>query len=97
MIVSAQKSADELLAALAGLQRLFLVGCAACASVCKAGGEEEVFRLQEWLQESGREVTGSMIVDEACHLLRAARDLRQHRSQVEEADALLVLACGSGV
>jgi len=97
MIISEQKSPEELLTALAGLQRLFLVGCAACATVCKAGGEEEVFRLQEWLQEQGREVTGSMIVDEACHILRSARDLRHHRSQVEAAEALLVLACGAGI
>jgi ferredoxin len=97
MIISEQKSPEELLAALDGLQRLFLVGCAACATVCKAGGEEEIFRLQEWLQEQGREVTGSMIVDEACHILRSARDLRQHRGEVAAADALLVLACGAGI
>lgn len=97
MIISEQKSPEELLAALDGLQRLFLVGCGACATVCKAGGEEEIFRLQEWLQEQGREVTGSMIVDEACHILRSGRDLRQHRAEVAAADALLVLSCGAGI
>lgn len=86
-----------MLQALEGRRRIFLVGCAACATACKAGGEEEVFRMQEALAASGREVTGSMVIDEACHMLRAARDLREHQSQVEEADALLVLACGAGV
>jgi hypothetical protein len=43
------------------------------------------------------EVTGSVVIDEACHIMRAERDLRQHRSQVEEAEALLVLACGAGI
>ena len=97
MIVSAQKSREELLAALDGVSRLFLVGCAACATVCKAGGEEEVFAMQEWLQEAGYEITGSVIIDEACHILRSRRDLRQRRPQVEEAEALLILACGAGV
>lgn len=97
MIISEQKSREELLAALEGQQRLFLVGCAACATACKAGGEDEVFRLQEWLQSIGREVTGSVVIDEACHIMRAGRDLRQHRLQVEEADALVVLACGAGI
>ncbi len=97
MIISEQKPKEELLQALEGSNRVFLVGCAACATVCKAGGEEEVFRLQEWLGTVGREVTGSMIIDEACHIMRAGRDLRAHRLQVEEADAVLVLACGAGI
>lgn len=97
MIISERKSLAELDKALTGQQKLFLVGCAACATACKSGGEEQLFQMQEWLLESGREVTGSMVIDEACHIPRAARDLRHHRSAVGEADALLVLACGSGV
>jgi len=97
MIISEQKSKEELLLALDGCERLFLVGCAACATACKSGGEEEVFRMQEWLTSLGREVTGSLIIEEACHIMRAGRDLRQHRLAVEEADLLLVLACGAGI
>lgn len=97
MIISAQKSKEELLQALEGKTRLFLVGCAACATACKSGGEEEVFRMQEWLTSIGREVTGSVVIDEACHIMRAGRDLRQYRLQVEDAEALLVLACGAGI
>jgi ferredoxin len=97
MIISEQKSKDELLATLDGKDRLFLVGCAACATACKAGGEEEVFRMQEWLTASGREVTGSVVIDEACHIMRVARDLRHHAAAVAEADALLVLTCGAGI
>ncbi len=41
-------------------------------------------------------VTGSMILNEACHIMRAARELRRFHGQVEEADVLLVLACGAG-
>jgi ferredoxin len=97
MIISEQKSRAELLETLAGKSRLFLIGCAACATACKAGGEEEVFRMQEWLQGEGKEITGSMIIDEACHIMRAGRDLRQHRAAVGDAEALVVLACGAGV
>lgn len=97
MIISAQKKRDELLQVLEGKGRIFIIGCGACATACKAGGEEEVFAAQEWLQASGREVTGWVIIDEACHILRAGQLLRQHRAQVDEADALLVLACGAGV
>jgi ferredoxin len=97
MIISEQKSKEELRQVLEGKTRLFLVGCAACATACKAGGEEEVFRMQEWLASIGKEITGSVIIDEACHIMRSGRDLRQNRAQVEEAEALLVLACGAGI
>jgi ferredoxin len=97
MIISEAKPITELQEALAPFGKLFLVGCAACATACKAGGEEEVFRFQEWLAGAGKETTGSVVIDEACHLMRAARDLRQHAAAVAAADVLVVLACGSGV
>ncbi len=97
MIISKQKPLPEILAALEGCGRVFLIGCAKCATVCKSGGEEEVFLMQERLASSGKAITGSIIIDEACHMLRAGRDLRGKKEMVEEADALLVLACGAGV
>lgn len=97
MIVSKQKSIEEILAALDGDGKVFLIGCAKCATVCKAGGEEEVWQMQEVLTSAGKEVTGSVVIDEACHMLRSGRDLRAKKEMVEEADALLVLACGAGI
>jgi ferredoxin len=97
MIISKQKPLEEILRSLETCGSVFLVGCAKCATVCKSGGEEEVFQMQERLASSGKEITGSIVIDEACHMLRAARDLRGKREMVEEADALLVLACGAGV
>lgn len=97
MIIGTQKGREELEALVKDYRSLFLIGCGACATVCKVGGEDEVFATQEWLEESGREVVGSMILDEACHIMRAARELRRYKAQVEEADALLVLSCGAGV
>lgn len=97
MIISELKPLEELSAALAGFDKLFLVGCAACATTCKSGGEEEIFQLQEWLAEQAKEVTGSVVIEEACHIMRAGRDLRHHKQAVREAEALVVLACGAGV
>lgn len=97
MIVSNRKPLEEILAELDGVSRIFLVGCAKCATVCKAGGEEEVWEMQEHLSASGREVTGSIVIDEVCHMLRTARDLRSRKEMVDDAEAILVLACGSGV
>lgn len=85
------------MAALEGGSRVFIIGCAKCATVCKSGGEEEVFRMQDALMAVGKEVTGTIVIDETCHMLRTGRDLRSRREQVDEADFLLVLSCGAGI
>ncbi len=97
MIVSTQKPLEELLEQLDGIRKVFLVGCAKCATVCKAGGEEEIWKMQELLTAEGKEITGSLVIDEACHMLRAQRDLRGKQPMVDEAEAFLVLTCGAGV
>ena len=97
MIISTQKKREEILDCLQQKGKVFLVGCAACATACKAGGEEEVFKMEEWLASEGKEVTGSVVIEEACHIMRAGRDLRQHKDQVAGADAILVMACGAGI
>ena len=97
MIISKQKTLEEILSALSDSARIFIIGCAKCATVCKSGGEEEVWQMQEALTAAGKEVTGSLVIDEACHMLRSGRDLRGRKEMVDEADALLVLACGAGV
>lgn len=97
MIITKQKPISEILSAIEGCSRVFLIGCAKCATVCKTGGEEEIWQMQEQLTASGKEVTGSIVIDEVCHMLRTGRDLRGRKEMVGEADALLVLACGAGV
>ncbi len=51
--------------------------------------------MQEELTAAGKEVTGTIIIDETCHMLRTGRDLRSRKEQVDEADFLLVLSCGA--
>lgn len=97
MIISQKKPFETILEALGESRSIFLIGCAKCATVCKSGGEEEVWQMQEALHSAGREVTGSIIIDEACHMLRVGRDLRGKQQMVDDADALLVMACGAGI
>lgn len=97
MIISQQKPLETILSALGDSRSVFIVGCAKCATVCKSGGEEEVWQMQEALTAAGKEITGSIIIDEACHMLRVSRDLRGRQQMVDDAEALLVMACGAGI
>ncbi|WP_330638622.1 hypothetical protein [Romboutsia hominis] len=44
MIVSENKSMQEILGFLKKAQKVVIVGCNECAATCKSGGEEEVLK-----------------------------------------------------
>ncbi len=96
MIITRQKSFDSILSKTRGY-KVFLIGCSECATLSNTGGEKEVLEMKKNLEENGAEVTGYVILEPACHLLNAKRLLRLHREGVDEADRILVLACGNGV
>ncbi len=97
MIISKQKPFEEILACLTGIERVFLVGCGECATVCQTGGEQQLVEMKEKLEAEGKKVTGSMVGESACHILNMKRELRKHKAEVEDAQALLVMACGAGI
>jgi len=97
MIILKQKDFDELLQAMDGEQKIFLAGCSECATACKVGGEEELDKMEQRLTEAGKTVTGKHVFDTAC-LSGAVRDgVKEHAGEIEDADAILVMACGTGV
>jgi hypothetical protein len=96
MIITVAKPFERLLKSLAAYRRVFIVGCAACATKCKTGGEEAAAAMAEELRMAGKEVNGSCILDTPCDIRIARRDVG-HSEEALSADALLVLACGAGV
>jgi len=96
MIVSKQKPFVEIQKSLEKEKRIFLVGCAICATVCRSGGREEVLEIEKKLRSLGKKVTGSVVLQYACHTLNTRATLLLHNDEVEKADAILSLACGVG-
>ncbi len=97
MIVTKQKSKDEILKLLEGKSKIFVVGCGDCATTCKTGGEEEAQAMAVFLKESGKDVTGTVIPDVLCSSGQVKAAFAKNRDAMKHADAVLVLACGSGV
>ena len=96
MIISQKKPLDQILDALTKYQKIFIVGCNLCASLCQSGGEKEVLQIREELLSSGKDVAGLSVVEAACHLLETKKELRDTEEEISQADAILSLACGAG-
>ncbi|MCI2424654.1 methylenetetrahydrofolate reductase C-terminal domain-containing protein [Candidatus Acetothermia bacterium] len=96
MIITKQRLFSEILDSLVGEKTVFLVGCGECATVCQTGGEDEVKALSERLQQAGKIISGSVVLEPACNLLEAKRQFRKYRDLIEQSDSLLAMSCGGG-
>ncbi len=97
MIITKQKSLSDIIETTTGYKNIFITGCGSCATLCKSGGEEEVAQMEKDLEAKGFHITGSAVIDEACHVLLTKRAYREHSSKIKKSDAILVMACGAGV
>lgn len=96
MIITESRLLKDVIENLKPYGKVFLVGCAACATKCQTGDEEAVKRLSAELEKAGKKVTGYAVLDTPCDIRIAKRDLAKS-PQAAEADALVMLACGAGV
>jgi ferredoxin len=101
MHATIQKSIDEIMDNLKPREKVFVVGCGACAEKCHSGGEQECKEMVERLTERGVQVTGwatSPSGMSLCKLALAKKILNEdHREETQEADSFLILACGQGI
>ena len=97
MIITKQKSLENILNYVAEESSIFIFGCGDCAALCRTGGEEQVKEMSDRLEKAGKKITGTTIVDAPCHELDTARIFRKNREQICQSDSILVLACGAGV
>ena len=94
--ITKQKSQEEILGLLDGLERVFIVGCGTCVTLCGTGGAPQVEEMGRKLREAGMIITGSMVIpvacDELCH-----EALDQMRDPLSQIQAILIMTCGFGV
>ncbi len=97
MIVTREKTKEEILELLKGEKRIFLVSCLGCAEVCTTGGREALQRRKGELKATGKEIAGSVEVEFLCNRALTSLRLERRREELEKSDALLVLSCGIGI
>jgi ferredoxin len=96
MIITKQKNFEDLFCSL-GSGPVFLMGCSECATLCHTGGKDEIQAMKTALEKNNIQVTGSVVLDPACHLNNNKRMLKKYTKELERSEQILVLACGNGV
>lgn len=101
MHATIQKPIDEIVGCLKPGEKVFVIGCDACAAKSHSGGIPETEEMVKRLQKRGVNVIGWCVPQppgvSLCKLSNTRKVLREkHGAQVEEADSFLVLSCGQG-
>ncbi len=97
MIITKQKAFEEILKSLDTKNKIFIVGCGECSTVCKTGGEDDVKKIKELLEKEGKIVTGYCIPSAPCVAGKLKVELAKSRKEIEASNAILVFACGLGM
>jgi ferredoxin len=98
MIIAEQKPLEEIKVLIGSAEKILVVGCGTCVTVCFAGGEKEAGILASSLRMTYR-LSGNpknishVTVQRQCEW----EFLDRIKNQVEEVDLILSLGCGIGV
>ena len=96
MIITEPKPFAELTDSLKEYRKIFLVGCADCATACKTGGEEQLLDMKKQLEAQGKTVLGMCIPESVCIAAKLKNELAKNMKLLRESEVILVLACGLG-
>jgi ferredoxin len=98
MIIAEQKPLAEIKEKLAGYQKVLVVGCGTCVTVCFAGGTKEVGILASSLRMATKLDGNSKVVDEVTVQRQCEWEyIDPLENKLAEYDAILSLGCGVGV
>ena len=98
MIVAHRKSIPELIEILTGHNKVLVLGCGTCVTVCLAGGQREVGIIASALRMASK-IRGHSLQVEELTIERQCDNvfIETAAEAVERNDAVLSLGCGAGV
>lgn len=98
MIVAKSKEFSEIQDMVRGYSKVLVAGCGTCVAVCLTGGEKEAGILATRLQLAAGQDNKVFQASAATVERQCDREfLRLFRDHVEQADAVVSLACGAGI
>jgi len=97
MIITVPKPREKLLEILDDTNKIFIMGCGTCATVLQTGGDMQVKEMARDLLDLGKIVTGVSVVEACCDERLVRLEIRKKQEDFGDAQAVLVMACGSGV
>lgn len=98
MIVAEQKSLEELRSLIGDAEKVLVVGCGTCVTVCFAGGSREAAIVSSSLRMASKLNGDKMQVRDVTVQRQCEWEyLDEIEEQISEADVVLSLGCGIGV
>jgi hypothetical protein len=97
MVVTEKKPFLEIVQSLASDRQVFIVGCLGCPEGARTGGEAEVMSLKAQLEEEGKDITGTIMVDFLCNKALVGIRLSRKEKYILDSDSVLIVSCGIGV
>ncbi len=98
MVIGERKPFDEIMRMAEGLNKIMVLGCGGCVTVCLTGGHDEVRVLSSQLRMA-RDKAGNPIeiIEKTVERQCDPEYVDQVESIVPEVDAVISMACGAGV
>lgn len=98
MIVADKKPIEEIIEDIKNHQKILVLGCNECVTVCEAGGKKEVGILASALRMYFLNQGKEMKIDERTLERQCDHEyLEEIRNDVDQYDAIVSIACGVGV
>lgn len=97
MIYTENKPIEEILDSLGKEKNIFLLACNGCAETCETGGAKALSVMKTDLENGGKNIKGTALVDFLCNKLLVATRLARDWDTLKQADSILALTCGLGV
>ena len=99
MIIAERKAFEQIYENARKHKKILIIGCGTCVTVCMAGGAKEVEVLASQIALAAREKKDDISIERHTITRQCDREFFDEETsrKIEEADAVISLACGVGV
>ncbi|MBM4045667.1 MAG: hypothetical protein FJ279_11170 [Planctomycetes bacterium] len=97
MNLTSAKGYAEILDALQGENKVFVLACGGCPVGAETVSAAKVDEMCQKLGEAGKAVTGKLQIDFLCNKSLVSTRLRRKMAALKQSESMLVMSCGVGV